>query len=122
MYCGIDIVDSVNLITNARDGYVVDCNGKHHQEALAKVEMFCYCPACTAARSGQGDKFGFEHILTHNYYASLTELGTIRSAIAQGTLRELVDAFAKMAGSAEKQNKAMELMGKFCRENRKPAE
>ena len=58
VYCGIDIVDSVNLITNARDGYVVDCNGKHHQEALAKVEMFCYCPACTAARSGQGDKFG----------------------------------------------------------------
>lgn len=37
-------------------------------------------------------------------------------------LLELVDAFAKMDGSAEKQNKAMELMGKFCRENRKPAE
>ncbi len=37
-------------------------------------------------------------------------------------LLELVDAFAKMDGSAKKQNKAMELMGKFCRENRKPAE
>ena len=36
-------------------------------------------------------------------------------------LLELVDAYAKMNGSAERLNKAMELMGKFCRENRKPA-
>jgi cobalamin-dependent methionine synthase I len=35
-------------------------------------------------------------------------------------LVELVDAYAKMDGSAERMNKAMELMGKFCRENRKP--
>ena len=36
-------------------------------------------------------------------------------------LVELVDAYAKMDGSAERMNKSMELMGKFCRENRKPA-
>ena len=36
-------------------------------------------------------------------------------------LLELVDAYAKMDGSAEKMNRAMELMGKFCRENRKGA-
>ncbi len=35
-------------------------------------------------------------------------------------LMELVDAYAKMDGSADRLNKAMELMGKFCRENRKP--
>lgn len=34
-------------------------------------------------------------------------------------LLELVDAYAKMDGSAERMNKAMELMGKFCSENRK---
>ncbi len=34
-------------------------------------------------------------------------------------LMELVDAYAKMDGSAESLNKAMGLMGKFCRENRK---
>jgi hypothetical protein len=34
---------------------------------------------------------------------------------------ELVDAYAKMDGSAESMNRAMELMGKFCRENRKGA-
>jgi 5-methyltetrahydrofolate corrinoid/iron sulfur protein methyltransferase len=36
-------------------------------------------------------------------------------------LMELVDAYAKMDGSTEGMNKAMELMGKFCRDNRKGA-
>ena len=36
-------------------------------------------------------------------------------------LLDLVDACAKMTGSSPSLNKAMELMGKFCRENRKPA-
>ena len=36
-------------------------------------------------------------------------------------LLELVDAFAKMDGSSEKMNRAVTLMSKFCRENRKPA-
>ncbi len=36
-------------------------------------------------------------------------------------LMELVDAYAKMDGSAESLNRAMEMMGKFCRENRKGA-
>jgi hypothetical protein len=36
-------------------------------------------------------------------------------------LVEFVDAYAKMDGSAERMDRAMELMGKFCRENRKPA-
>jgi 5-methyltetrahydrofolate corrinoid/iron sulfur protein methyltransferase len=34
-------------------------------------------------------------------------------------LLELVDAYAKMDGLPERMNKAMELMGRFCRENRK---
>ncbi len=34
-------------------------------------------------------------------------------------LLELIDAYAKMDGSAERMNKAMELMGKFCRDSRK---
>jgi cobalamin-dependent methionine synthase I len=35
-------------------------------------------------------------------------------------LLELVDAYAQIDGSTEKMNKAMELMGKFCRESRNP--
>ena len=34
-------------------------------------------------------------------------------------LMELVDAYAKMDGSPERMNKAIELMGKFCSDNRK---
>jgi 5-methyltetrahydrofolate corrinoid/iron sulfur protein methyltransferase len=37
-------------------------------------------------------------------------------------LLELVDAYAKMDGSAERMNKAMALMSKFCRESRKPVQ
>jgi 5-methyltetrahydrofolate corrinoid/iron sulfur protein methyltransferase len=36
-----------------------------------------------------------------------------------GDLLELVDAFAKIDGSADKLNEAMMLMGKFCQANRK---
>jgi cobalamin-dependent methionine synthase I len=36
-------------------------------------------------------------------------------------LLELVDAYATMDGSSEKMMRAMELMGKFCSENRKSA-
>ena len=38
---------------------------------------------------------------------------------ADKELVELVDAYAKMDGSPERMNKAMELMGKFCSDNRK---
>jgi 5,10-methylenetetrahydrofolate reductase len=54
------------------------------------------------------------------------DAGIVNTAHHYGTvepdpeLLELVDAFAKMDGSAEELNKAMELMGKFCRDNRKP--
>ncbi len=37
-------------------------------------------------------------------------------------LLELVDAYAKMDGSMDKMCKATELMGKFCQDNRKPAQ
>ena len=55
------------------------------------------------------------------------DAGIVNTAHRYGTvepdpgLLEMVDAFANMDGSMEKMNKAMELMGKFCRENRKPA-
>ena len=47
--------------------------------------------------------------------------GTSDKAPAQDLL-ELVEAYAKMDGSAEKMNEAMMLMGDFCRNSRKPAE
>ncbi len=55
------------------------------------------------------------------------DAGIINVAHRYGTvepdagLLELVDAYAKMDGSAEAMNKAVMLMGKFCQENRKAA-
>lgn len=40
---------------------------------------------------------------------------------ADAELLELVDAYAKMDGSADRTNKATELMAKFCQETKKPA-
>jgi len=36
-------------------------------------------------------------------------------------LLELINAYAKMDGSTERVNSAMQLMTKFCQESRKPA-
>jgi cobalamin-dependent methionine synthase I len=53
------------------------------------------------------------------------DAGIVNTAHQYGTaeaapeLLELVDAYAKLDGSMEKMTKAMELMGQFCRENRK---
>ena len=55
------------------------------------------------------------------------DAGIVNAAHHYGTvepasdLLELVDAFARMDGSPQRLNKAIELMGKFCRENKKPA-
>lgn len=55
------------------------------------------------------------------------DAGIVNAAHHYGTveadpgLLELVGAYAEMDGSAEKTSKAMELMGTFCQQNRKPA-
>ncbi|HPC97159.1 MAG TPA: methylenetetrahydrofolate reductase C-terminal domain-containing protein [Sedimentisphaerales bacterium] len=55
------------------------------------------------------------------------DAGIVNTAHKYGTvepdpaLLELVDAFAHLDGSLDKTGKAMELMGKFCQENRKPS-
>ncbi|MHC4123166.1 MAG: hypothetical protein ACYSSI_06290 [Planctomycetota bacterium] len=40
---------------------------------------------------------------------------------ADPELVELVDAYAKLDGSPERLNEAMQLMGEFCQKTRKPA-
>ena len=54
------------------------------------------------------------------------DAGIVNSAHKYGSvepapeLLELVDAYAQLDGSPDRTTKAMELMGKFCQENRKP--
>ncbi len=84
VYCGVDLFDSVPLVLNARLGNFLTADGKVQGNEIS--EDFCYCSSCL---DGKRD---FDSILTHNYYASLSELKFVRNAIRNGQLRELVEA------------------------------
>ncbi|MHC4240773.1 MAG: dihydropteroate synthase [Planctomycetota bacterium] len=90
-------------------------------------DVHCSLGISNCARDLPGRKIG----ICRAYVAKAIEYGLDAAIVNVGhhygrlkpdtELLELVDAYAKMDGSAERLNKAMELMGKFCRENRKPA-
>ncbi len=95
IYCGVDLFDTTQLILKARDGVFLSDNGSYSLDTISDVGKFCYCPACKAAEDDTITKFGFEHILHHNYYSTLSELGAIRAAIYSGALREHVEQRAR---------------------------
>lgn len=71
------------------------------------------CRAYVAKAMEYGLDGGIVNV-SHHYGTSETQPAS--------DLLKLVEAYAKMDGSAEKMNEAMMLMGKFCQESRKPAE
>jgi cobalamin-dependent methionine synthase I len=91
-------------------------------------DVHCSLGVSNCARDLPGRKIG----ICRAYVAKAMEYGLDAAIVNVGHhygmvepdagLMKLVDAYAKMDGSAEKLNKAMELMGEFCRENRKPQE
>ncbi len=88
-------------------------------------DVHCSLGVSNCARDLPGRKIG----VCRAYVAKAVEYGLDAAIVNVGhhygmvepdaELMELVDAYAKMYGSAERLNRAMELMGKFCRENRK---
>jgi 5-methyltetrahydrofolate corrinoid/iron sulfur protein methyltransferase len=88
-------------------------------------DVHCSLGVSNCVRDLPGRKIG----ICRAYVAKAIEYGLDAAIVNVGhhygivepdaELMELVDAYAKMDGSAERLNKAMELMGKFCRENRK---
>ncbi len=90
-------------------------------------DVHCSLGVSNCARDLPGRKIG----ICRAYVAKAIEYGLDAAIVNVGhhygmvepdaELLELVDAYAKMDGSAERLNIAMELMGKFCRENRKSA-
>ena len=89
-------------------------------------DVHCSLGVSNCARDLPGRKIG----VCRAYVAKGAEYGLDAAIVNVGhhygmvepdtELLELVDAYAKMDGSAERLNGAMELMGKFCRENRNP--
>jgi cobalamin-dependent methionine synthase I len=86
--------------------------------------VHCSLGISNCARDLPGRKIG----VCRAYIAKAMEYGLDAAIVNVGhhygraepdqELLELVDAFAKMDGSADRLNRAMELMGRFCRENR----
>lgn len=80
------------------------------------------------SRDLPGRKVGVMRAFVHKAMEYGLDAGivNVKSHLEQGEaapeLLELVDAYAKMDGSAEKLNEAMMLMGRFCQDARKPAE
>lgn len=89
--------------------------------------VHCVLGITNCARDLPGRKVG----ICRAYVAKAMEYG-LDSAIVNvahhygsvepdAELLQLVGAYAKMDGSSEKMNKAIELMGRFCQQSRKPA-
>jgi cobalamin-dependent methionine synthase I len=79
------------------------------------------------AKDLPGRKIGVMRAFVHKAmeYGMNAGIVNVKHHLSEGDpaaeLLQLVDAYAKMDGSAERLNEAMALMSKFCRERRKPA-
>ncbi|MEM0343621.1 MAG: archaeosine synthase subunit alpha [Thermoplasmata archaeon] len=83
-YCGFDIFESTPLIMAAMNGSYLTPSGILAYDHLS--DLPCPCPACASGRRGTPE------LLEHNYAVAESELRLVRHLIAEGRLRELVEA------------------------------
>lgn len=83
-YCGFDVFDSIPLIMAAENGKYLTSSGELAYERIK--ELPCPCPACTSGRRGKPE------LLEHNYAIAQNEARLVRHKIAEGRLREFVEA------------------------------
>ncbi|MFX1574436.1 MAG: tRNA guanosine(15) transglycosylase TgtA [Promethearchaeota archaeon] len=92
--CGCDLMDSAAYILFAKENrYFTLSTGTRK---LDEIEEFpCHCPICCEYNPKEvlkfDDKIRTELIAKHNLYISFSELRTIRQAIKEGNLWELVE-------------------------------
>ena len=92
--CGCDLMDSAAYILFAKEGrYFTLSTGT---EKLDELEEFpCHCPICCQYTPKEmkslGEDTQIEFLAKHNLYLSFSELRTIRQAIREGNLWELVE-------------------------------
>ena len=92
--CGCDLMDSAAYILFAKENrYFTLSTGTKRLDEL--TEFPCHCPICTKYTPGEVKTFEPEIIVEllakHNLYLSFSELRTIRQAIRDGNLWELVE-------------------------------
>ena len=92
--CGCDLMDSAAYILFAKENrYFTLSTGTRKLDELA--EFPCHCPICCTYTPKEMIKFDerlrTELLAKHNLYMSFSELRTIRQAIKEGNLWELVE-------------------------------
>ena len=92
--CGCDLMDSAAYILYAKENrYFTLSSGTKKLDEI--YEFPCNCPICTKYTPMEikkfEDAFRIELIAKHNLYISFSELKTIRQAIKDGNLLELVE-------------------------------
>jgi len=88
-YLGVDLFDTLPLIHHARKGTLLTSTYRYDLKR-GRDNWFCTCEFCKQWNESDNNP-EFPHILGHNYTAALHELGLVRNAISNGTLRELFE-------------------------------
>ncbi|PSP95775.1 tRNA guanosine(15) transglycosylase TgtA [Halobacteriales archaeon QS_4_62_28] len=94
---GCDLFDSAAYALYARDGRYLTVRGTEH---LDDMDYFpCHCPVCVehtpADLRGASDEDSEELLARHNLHVTYGEIRTIKQAIRDGDLVELVDSRAR---------------------------
>ena len=92
--CGCDLMDSAAYVLFAKENrYFTLSTGTRKLEDLD--EFPCHCPICCEYKPTEvinfDDNFRTELLAKHNLYISFSELRTVRQAIKEGNLWELVE-------------------------------
>ena len=91
--CGADTFDSAAYILYAKDDRYFTYTGTKNIRDL--VELPCHCPICIRYTASEIQKLPkdkrVEVIARHNLYNSFSEIRTIKQAIREGTLWDLVE-------------------------------
>ncbi len=95
---GCDLFDSAAYALYARDDRYLTVRGTEHLDDLATFP--CSCPVCTQHTPAEVTDIDDEHerhrlLAEHNLHVSMEEMRTVRQAIKQGNLLELVETRAR---------------------------
>ncbi len=89
---GCDLFDSAMYYLAAKRGGYLTINGTYNLDDL--IELPCHCPECSKTSAGEIKKLSKEKrelfLARHNLYVTFSELRTIKQAIKENNLWELV--------------------------------
>ncbi|MEF8879409.1 MAG: archaeosine synthase subunit alpha [Candidatus Thermoplasmatota archaeon] len=91
-YCGINLFDASSAIIAAEKKQMFTQNGVKPIEEMG--ESTCSCPICQKHKNNF-QQISKKDILMHNYHTLYNEIKTVRNAIRQNTLRDLVEVKTK---------------------------